>query len=720
MNSKEKFILPALVLVLVVATFLTWRSFHRPPAVPTYIGTAACAACHADSYQKWQQSDHQHAMDVAGASSVLGNFKDATFNYSGVQSRFFMREGKYYVDTDNAKGDVETFQISYTFGHYPLQQYLIAFPDGRLQALSIAWDSRTATQGGQRWFHLYPNEKVTHDNPLHWTGAFQNWNSRCASCHSTNLVKSYSQETDRYDTRWQEINVGCEACHGPGSNHAAWAGGRRSFENKGLVTQIAKIWQPVDGKRDVPPQADFKTSGQIQLCSGCHSLRSELQHPEASASYFDNFMLSPLLEGRYYADGQIQAEVYETGSFLQSRMHQNQVSCTNCHDPHSGRIRMEGNALCLQCHEAQTFQTRDHFFHEPDSPGSQCVSCHMPQTIYMGVDARRDHSFRVPDPIASVEFGVPNACTSCHKDHNAKWAADFLTKRTGRTQPRYPNTPLIAGARNNVRSVASGLLAYADDRMNPPILRSIAVLESARFRSTQQLETVKMLLGSPDPIVRLGAVASLNGLASSDRLSLLHPLFGDAVKSVRIEVARQLIDVPPAQTPADVREALGRLFDEYKQSLLYNADMPESMNDLGLFLTAQGDPTGAEKAIRHALKLAPLYLPAMLNLADIYRAQHRDDLGEPVLRDAMAQYPESGDAHHAMGLLYVRTGRVNDAVPVLEQASLLSPNNAQYAMVYALALVKIGKQSEGIKVLQAAAQRFPDNAAIQQALEAYK
>ena len=345
----------------------------------------------------------------------------------------------------------------------------------------------------------------------------------------------------------------------------------------------------------------------------------------------------------------------------------------------------------------------------------------MPQTIYMGVDARRDHSFRVPDPIASVEFGVPNACTSsCHQDRNAKWAADFLTKLTGRTQPRYPNTPLIAGARKNARSVAPGLLAYAEDRMNPPILRSIAVLESARFRSSQQIETVKTLLGSPDPLVRQGAVASLSGLASSDRLSLLHPLIGDAVKSVRVEVARQLIDVQPAQTPADVRESLGRLFDEYKQSLLYNADMPESMNDLGMFMTAQGDPPGAEKAIRHALKVAPRYLPAMLNLADIYRAQHRDDLGERVLRDAMAQYPESGDARHAMGLLYVRTGRVNDAVPVLEQASRLSPNNAQYAMVYALALVKIGKQSEGIKVLQTAAQRFPDNAAIQQALEAYK
>jgi Flp pilus assembly protein TadD len=322
----------------------------------------------------------------------------------------------------------------------------------------------------------------------------------------------------------------------------------------------------------------------------------------------------------------------------------------------------------------------------------------------MGVDARRDHSFRVPDP---------NACAACHKDRDARWASDFLAKRTDRNEPRYPYAALIAAARKNMSSAAPGLLAYAADETNPPIRRSTAALESARFHSPQQLETVKQLLNSPDPLVRLGGVAALNGLDSNVRLSLLRPQLGDAAKSVRLEVARQLIDVPRT-------EALGKLFDEYKESLLYNADMPEAMTDLGLFLTAQGDSAGGQKAIRQALKLAPRYLPAMLNLADIYRAQNRDDLGEPVLRDAITQYPESGDAHHAMGLLYVRTGRVNDAVMMLQQASRLSPDNAQYAMVYALALLKIGKQTEGLQELRSAAQRFPDNESIRQALDAYK
>lgn len=341
------------------------------------------------------------------------------------------------------------------------------------------------------------------------------------------------------------------------------------------------------------------------------------------------------------------------------------------------------------------------------------MNCHMPQETYMGVDVRRDHSFRVPDPVASVELGVPNACMQCHKDRGNRWAADFVSQRTGRKDLRYPYGALLSAARKNTASVLPGLLAYAGDKGNPPILRSIALLESARFPSPQQVEAVSASLTSPDPLVRLGGVSALSNLDSNERLVRLQPLLADPSKSVRMEVARQLINVPLAQAPA-------KLFEEYKESLLYNADMPESMNDLGLFLAAQGDADGAEKAIRQALKLAPRYLPAMLNLSDIYRAQRRDDLGETVLSEAMTEYPESGDVRHALGLLYVRTRRTKESVALFEQASRLAPDNPQYALVYAVALVESGKRAEGVQVLQAAARRFPENEAIRQALESYR
>jgi predicted CXXCH cytochrome family protein len=719
MSKRNLLLVLALLAVLGSATVLLLKPAAPPPAL-AYVGTDTCAGCHRKEHEAWLASDHRHAMELPDAQSVLGNFNDATFDYFGTKSRFTTRDGKYFVETDNARGERETFQVAYTFGHYPLQQYLIAFPDGRMQALSISWDSRPAKDGGQRWFHLYPDEKIAHDDPLHWTGAFQNWNSRCASCHSTDLRKDYSPDTDRYDTKWHELNVGCEACHGQGSRHVAWAKGDHSLADKGLVTNLAKAWEPRDGQRQIPQLADAPLTGQLQACAACHSRRAELQQPDATQDFFDNFSLSPLLDGRYFADGQIHEEVYELGSFLQSRMHQNHVSCTNCHEPHAAKLKLAGNKLCLQCHERPRYQSKDHFFHEPGSPGAQCVACHMPERTYMGVDARRDHSFRVPDPIASLRFGVPDACTQCHKGKGEQWAADAIAARKGRREPYYAHTALLSAARGNDASSAPQLLAYARDAARPPILRSIALLEMGRFPDAANLDALGNALASPDPLLRLGAVAAFSGADLPQRLARLQGLVTDPSKAVRMAVAQQLAQVPLSQAPEALRARLGKLFDEYRQSLLYSADMPESLSNLALLESAQGELDAAEQSLLRARHLSPRYLPAMLNLADLYRARNRDADGEAVLREALAAYPDSADALHTLGLLYVRTDRLKESVPLLERAARLAPANPQYALVHALSLVETGRKAEGIKVLENAARRFPGNAQIQQALTGYR
>jgi tetratricopeptide (TPR) repeat protein len=345
----------------------------------------------------------------------------------------------------------------------------------------------------------------------------------------------------------------------------------------------------------------------------------------------------------------------------------------------------------------------------------------MPQQTYMGVDKRHDHSFRIPDPAASATFGVPNACTQCHTNRDARWAATFLASRRGsNNQPRYAHAALLAAARKHDATVATNLLAYARNESHPAILRSVALLESGRFPSSQQLAAIGEALRSADPLVRMGAASGLSAIGPRERLELLKALLQDPVKSVRNVIARELIDVPLAQAPEDVRASLGNLFDEYQQTLQHNADMPESMSDLALYHAAQGDTDAAELALTQARKLAPRYLPAMLNLADLYRARNRDDLGEALLREALTAYPESGDVHHMLGLLYVRTGRTAQSVPLLRQATVLLPANAHYALVHALALIETGQRAQGIAVLEAAIRRFPENQPLRQALDAYR
>lgn len=128
-------------------------------------------------------------MQEANEETVVGDFDNTAFTYHEVTSSFYTKDGKFFVNTDNAAGEMQEFEIKYTFGVTPLQEYLIEFPGGRLQVLNVAWDTRSKEQGGQRWFHLYPNEKIDYADPLHWTGVYQNWNNMCAECHSTDLKK---------------------------------------------------------------------------------------------------------------------------------------------------------------------------------------------------------------------------------------------------------------------------------------------------------------------------------------------------------------------------------------------------------------------------------------------------------------------------------------------------------------------------------------------------
>ena len=211
-------------------------------AANDYVGSAVCAGCHQTETALWTNSHHDLAMQEASANTVLGDFNDVSFTYQGVTSEFSRKDGDYWVHTDNADGELESFKVAYVFGVYPLQQLLLSLPGGRLQALSVAWDARPKTEGGQRWYHIYENtdEDVSHSSPLHWTGIYHNWNSRCAECHSTDVHKNYNLSTDSYDTQYAAIDVGCEACHGPGAQHSDLARrGALSASNNGLVVSLA-------------------------------------------------------------------------------------------------------------------------------------------------------------------------------------------------------------------------------------------------------------------------------------------------------------------------------------------------------------------------------------------------------------------------------------------------------------------------------------------------
>lgn len=732
--------------VLLALALLAWRPAEAAPAepapaappsptgaaaAPTHAGAAACAPCHERETRLWRGSHHDHAMEKPTPATVRGDFGGAKFTKDGVTTTFFRRGDQFVVNTDGPDGKLHDFPVKYTFGWDPLQQYLLELPGGRLQALSIAWDARPRADGGQRWFHLYPDEKIDHRDVLHWSGPAQNWNHMCAECHSTNLVKGYDAAKDAFATTWSEPNVACEACHGPGSAHVRWAeeakaGKAAADPRKGFSFQLRDdsggSWTLAAGasiaRRTEPPSSD----AQIETCGRCHSRRaqlwSEIVHGEPLAQ---THRVSLLEDGLYEADGQIRDEVYEYGSFLQSRMHAAGVRCSDCHDPHSLALRVPGNAVCTQCHLASTYDAQSHHHHAAGSKAAQCASCHMPERVYMVVDGRHDHGFRVPRPDLSVELGTPNACNDCHGKETARWASDAVDRWYGADRKRRPH---FASALHAGRTASPGardkLARTARDPAVPAIARATAVELLAAHAGPQPLPALRESLRDPDPLVRRAAAAAVAAIDPEQRAALAAPLLRDPIRSVRIEALGSLLDAPAATFSAQQQADLARVVGEYRTVQALNADRADARVNLGALDARLGDADAARAAFAAAIRVQPVYAPAYANLAELERRAGNEQAAEAALRRGIAAVPEVAELHHALGLALVRQKRGTDALPALERAATLAPRDPRYAYVYAVALHDLGQPARALQVLEEAQQHNPASPEILAALAQYE
>src|SRR5450432_2206968 len=725
-----------LILQFHVGEFGRTSSPPAPGVEATFVGSEACAGCHQAEAKLWQGSQHQRAMAHATDKSVLGDFSDATFDYFGIKSRFFRKDGKYLVETDGSDGNLAVFEIKYTFGVDPLQQYLIEFSDGRLQSLSIAWDSRPKDQGGQRWFHLYPKDEIRHDDVLHWTKLNQNWNFMCSECHSTGVRKNYDAANDRFATSFAEISVGCEACHGQGSSHVSWARDKGSWwpfgkiddPTMGLPERFSErrdaTWVPNaetgNVKRSTPPRA---LRAEVETCGLCHARRSEFSEAWAPGQPLsDTHMISPISRSLYDAGGQMLdvEEAYNYGSFKQSKMFAEGVTCSDCHDPHSAKLRLSGDNTCLQCHSPEKYADAKHHHHEAANPPLVCASCHMPTRTYMIVDSRHDHSFRIPRPDMSLKFGTPNACNDCHKDKPAERSAAAIEGWHGPDRKGFQNyAAAFHSAWNDQPDAAKLLAVVAADRNTPAIARASALGELSSRVTPALLGLARTSLTDPDPMVRIGALDMLQDLPLDQRWSIASPLLMDPVHGVRIRAVSTLSDVSPARLSEIDRGRFDRAAEEFIAAQNSNADRPEARTTLGAFYAGRGRSSAAEAEYKAALRLSPQFTGASINLADLYRQTGRETDAEKVLRNAIEISPNDGGLHHALGLSLVRLKRLDDALVELGRAANLDRLNARYAYIYGVALHSAGRLQEAIGYLKESATAHPGNVDIAMAIAGF-
>ncbi|MGD9636157.1 MAG: multiheme c-type cytochrome [Pirellulales bacterium] len=678
-------ILAALALTAIGAAAYDWYTPLPSDSVrsATYVGGQTCAKCHQGEFQLWHGSHHDRAMEVATEESVLGDFNDAEFERLGVTTKFFRRDGKFMVNTEGPDGENHDYEIKYTFGIDPLQQYMVEFPDGRVQVLRVSWDTNR-----KRWFEVtppdVPNERLLPGDPLHWTGVAQNWNTTCAECHSTNLEKNYDLVTDTYKTTFSEIDVSCEECHGPGSVHV----------------ELANRWSPLWDRNVGYGLSNLKTvanTAQIETCAKCHSrrhaLHADFRPGRPLLDYYEPTVLSP---GLYHPDGQILDEVYEYSSFLESKMHANRVRCSDCHDPHSLKLKFSGNKLCTQCHIAGKYDTPTHHHHPAESAGASCIACHMGTQMYMVVDERHDHSFRVPRPDLTVEFGVPNTCNKCHNlpHETPEWAAETVRKWYGDKRPDDPHWgPAFAAASRGAPEGEKLLQALMFRPATPSIVKATALSLSNQYQTPDIAELQERALDDDDPLVRATAVGVLLPTEPiSHFFSLLGERLTDRSRAVRIAAARRLASVPRANIDPSYHAALDRALDEYRSAQQLNLERAAPHINLGMLARDEGNFDEAEKELRTAIRLEPQLTGPRSELASLLMRENPNNEEISELRAGEADnldrdsklLPDNAVVFYRLGLLRYLLGEYTAAARAMNRACELVPSNFDYRMTLAL------------------------------------
>ena len=382
-------------------------------------------------------------------------------------------------------------------------------------------------------------------------------------------------------------------------------------------------------------------------------------------------------------------------------MYEEGVTCSDCHNPHSLERKAVGDKVCFSCHQSATYTATSHHKHQEGSTGASCIACHMPARMYMGVDSRNDHSFRVPRPDISVEMkNVPNACNLCHKDKEATWAAEAMKKWYGKVPVGKQNfAHALQGLRTNMEGAPKSLYEVLTSEA-PTIAKATVTGYLGNYPSKQTYTTTLQMLRSKDVMTRRAAVQTLESFPAQVKVKNLFKALSDPMKIVRMDAARQLSSFPIGELDDTRKALLVKTLDEYEKVLLFTAERPESQLSLALFYVGKGKATKAENAYKEALRLQPLFVPAYINYSDFLLTSGRKDEALALLNKGMQKLPTIGILHHALGLWYVRNKEKEKAIEYLKKAVTLEPNNSRFSYVYAVA---IGEKTpkEAVAVLEA-------------------
>ena len=640
-----------------------------------------CGQCHVQIVKQWRSSHHALANRLVDASADATAFEPArTFSVGSFRTRVEAVDGHPRIEQGKEGADPDGHMPEAVLGIDPLVQYLVPFPGGRLQVVDMAHDPRS-----NEWFNVFGDEDRQSHEWGFWKNRGNNWNSQCAFCHMTGFRKNYDIKTDSYASTWDAMGISCAQCHGPMTGHLA--------------------------APDEPVEAEKKTPRQIMdNCASCHSRRTELTGNFQPGDIFDDHfaLLFAHRPDDYYPDGQVLEENFTYGSFMMSRMAHKGITCLDCHNPHSAdlTIPVQNNLLCLSCHqapgqrEAILIDPDVHGHHAQGSRGSACIECHMPITVYMQRDPRRDHSFSSPDPRMTKEFGIPNACNRCHADESVDWAIDWSEKWYG--------TNLVDGiARRRTRAVAR---AQAGDGKAVDDVLSLIDTEEITYRRATLItllqpwagrdkvaSVLEQALRDPNPWIRTAAVNALAPIAS--RQASILPLRKDNARAVRIAAGQATLSSGNQGSRA------------YREVLAYLngiADQPAGAVGQAELAMADDRDADAETWIQKAVDWDPSANPYYVQ-GRVQHALGKLNEAEASMTEAARLDPENADYTYALALLYAESGKQKEAHEALVKTIQLDPSFGRAWYNLGLAYAQEERLDQAIAALHNAEKRMPES-----------
>jgi predicted CXXCH cytochrome family protein len=619
-----------------------------------YAGSDSCRDCHRTEYDLWNQSHHALAeRPLLPTADQIAFNPSRSFKHGSDTTTVRVENGQYQIVTRGLDGKVRPYPVVRVIGNDPLIQFLTPFSGGRYQVQEASYDPNS-----NQWFYVYGDDIRNPGEFGHWTGRGMNWNSQCAECHNTGLHKNYDADTDSYHTTMAEMGVGCEACHGPLKAHNEW---QKAHPDTTLVD---------------PTVSRLLPSRLVGLCGSCHSRNTDLtENFKPGDSFYDHYSLEILdYSQRWYPDGQIKDEDYEFESFLGSKMYQNGVTCLDCHNPHSAKNTLQGNALCMRCHngsypKAPVVNLAEHTHHDPGNAGNDCIGCHMPVTVYMQRHPRRDHGFTIPDPLLTKELGIPNACNRCHADQSTDWALKYTEQWYGQkmNRPTRERARWIAAAENGDASAKDKMIGLLADTNQPPYWQAVAATFLEQWATDPAAQAALLAaLKNYHPLVRERAVRSLEPtVGNTDVLAALKPMLDDPLRNVRVATAWVL------RSTVNMQSQAGR---DLQRMLDLEADQPTGQFEEAMFLLSRQQPAEALAHLQKATTWDPISPPFLCA-----QAQVQDQLGQfsealKTLDRAEKAVPDDPHIPYVRAAILERNGRYDEARKAANQALKIQPD----------------------------------------------